>query len=473
FIMKKISRWHITFSAGVFAATLSSAIASIVAAPRTLQALAIDRVVPRIFAKKLGSASEPRIGVIFTFLVAQGIILVGNLNLVAPIISMFFLNTYGMLNFAAGFENLTGNTNYRPKIKIHWSLSFLGAFGCYAAMFLINATATVASIIISYIIFFILGKRYIKQHWGDARSGIWFTIAQIALSKLERFKLHPKNWKPNIIVFAKNPKMRPWIVNFARWLSKGNGLMSIFHLIEGDVADPLINKARETAKKNLENFIIENDLPDAFAEAEIVEDYEKGATVIAQAHGIGKLKPNVALFWLGDTIENREMQFRIISNIMRFGISVMMLKIDSEKGIKNYDSIDLWWGGLGENGDLMMLLAYLISLNEEWADARVRVIRIINNPEGLEKAQENIQNLLDNMRLPAEALIIAKDTPDQPIEELLSKYSKETGLTILGIGQVENGKEKEYAARIDTLIKSLSTVLLVRSSGVGDLLAKV
>ena len=132
--------------------------------------------------------------------------------------------------------------------------------------------------------------------------------------------------------------------------------------------------------------------------------------------------------------------------------------------------MDLWWGGLGGNDDLMMLLTYLISLNEEWADTRFRVIRVINNPEGKEKAQENIQQFLDSMRLPAESLVLAKTTPEQPIEELLAEYSRDTGLTILGMGPVEAGKEKEFAARIDSLVAPLSTVLLVRSSGVGDLL---
>lgn len=470
FIMKKISRWPIFFTAGVFAATLSSAIASMVAAPRTLQALSFDKVIPTFFARRLGSRSEPRIGVIFTFFIAEGIILIGNLDLVAPIITMFFLNTYGMLNLAAGFEKLTGNPNYRPKIKIHWSLSFLGALGCYAAMFLIHAQATIGAIVISYAIFFFLSKRYLKQYWGDARSGIWFTVAQFALTKLEKFKLKPKNWKPNIIVFTRNPKVRTHLSKLAGWLSKGNGLISFFHIIEGDVDEPLMQKARKTAKSDLEKFITENDLADAFAEAEIVEDYEKGAITIAQAHGIGKLKPNIALFPLGENIEKMELQACIMGKIINFGCSVMFLKTPSDSGIRHFNTIDLWWGGLGGNDDLMMLLTYLISLNEDWEDADVRVIRMIKSREGIPQAQENIQKLLDDMRVPAESLVLAAEYPGQPIEELISEYSKDTGLTILGMGPLEKGEEHKFAERINSLTANLSSALLVRSSGLGDLL---
>ena len=98
---------------GVWAATLSSALGSIVAAPRTLQAMALDGIVPRVLGSKLGSRTEPRVGVLVTATVAFAIIWAGDLNVVAPIITMFFLNTYGMTNLVAGIEKLVGNPSFR------------------------------------------------------------------------------------------------------------------------------------------------------------------------------------------------------------------------------------------------------------------------------------------------------------------------------------------------------------------------
>ncbi len=99
--------------------------------------------------------------VLLTAGIAIGVVWLGDLNFVAPVISMFFLNTYGMTNLVAGIEKLVGNPSYRPRFNIHWGVSMLGALGCYGAMFLINPIATVAAIVISYGIWFI---------WSGGRS---------------------------------------------------------------------------------------------------------------------------------------------------------------------------------------------------------------------------------------------------------------------------------------------------------------
>jgi len=470
FVMKKISRWPVLFTAGVWAATLSSALASMVGAPRTLQALSYDHVTPKFFARKMGSPNEPRIAIITTFVIAETVILLGNLDMVAPVITMFFLNTYGILNLAAGLEKLVGSPSYRPKLNIHWSFSLVGALGCYAIMFLIHTPATLGAIFVSYAIFFTLQNRALRQTWGDARIGIWFSIAQFALSKIEELPLHPKNWKPHIMVFCGNPERRSHLARLAGWLSKGKGITCLFHLIVGQADNGMVKQACKTAKNHLKRFIKENDM-NAFAEAQIVEDFEKGVSTIIQSYGIGMIKPNIALFGVGKALEEQERVARIVRNILAFDTSVMMLEMDEEKGFGSCRTIDVWWGGLGGNGDLMLLLAHLISQHEAWSDARVRVLRIVDNPEGIPPAEENIQKLLDDMRISAEAVVVTRNYPEQPIHELLSKHSGETDLTILGIGPVVEGQELDFAKKIESFVEPLLTVLLVRSSGRGDLLA--
>ena len=165
--MQSIAVWPFLILLGVWASTLSSALGSILAAPRTLQAIALDNVVPEFFAQQMGSPTEPRVAVILSTIIAVAVIWVGDLNVVAPIIAMFFLNTYGMVNLVAGLEKLVGNPSFRPRFKIHWSLSLLGAVGCYGAMFLINTTATIVALIITYGIYFLLQRRQLTRTWGD------------------------------------------------------------------------------------------------------------------------------------------------------------------------------------------------------------------------------------------------------------------------------------------------------------------
>ena len=137
-IMKEMAFWGPAILFGVWGATLSSAIGSILGAPRVLQALARDGVLPR-WLSFLGNGSkpndEPRIGTAVTLGVATATVCIGDLNIIAPVLTMFFLTTYMVLNVSAGIEGFLQSPSFRPTFKVHWSLSMLGALGCLVVMF--------------------------------------------------------------------------------------------------------------------------------------------------------------------------------------------------------------------------------------------------------------------------------------------------------------------------------------------------
>ncbi|MEK6254924.1 MAG: amino acid permease, partial [Gemmatimonadales bacterium] len=145
-IMRRMALWGDAIIIGVWGATLSSAVGSIMGAPRVLQALARDGVLPnslRWLGKGSGPEDTPRAGTAVTLGIALGAVAVGNLNLIAPVLTMFFLTTYGVLNISAGLERLLGSPSFRPRFKVPWYLSALGAVGCVSVMFLVNSVATV------------------------------------------------------------------------------------------------------------------------------------------------------------------------------------------------------------------------------------------------------------------------------------------------------------------------------------------
>ncbi|MCZ6672068.1 MAG: hypothetical protein O7C75_03935 [Verrucomicrobia bacterium] len=144
-VMEEISAFGPLIYAGLWAATISSAIASLLGAPRTLQALAMDGVFPRFLAKKSGPKGEPRMALIVSGLLAAACIILGDLNLIAPIISMFFLATYGMVNLVAGIERWVANPSFRPTFKVRGIFSIAGAAGCMFVMFLWNPWASIAA----------------------------------------------------------------------------------------------------------------------------------------------------------------------------------------------------------------------------------------------------------------------------------------------------------------------------------------
>lgn len=467
--MQGVARWPFLILLGVWAATLSSALGSILAAPRTLQALATDEVAPRWMGWQLGSLTEPRMAVLLTSAVAIGVIWMGDLNFVAPVISMFFLNTYGMTNLSAGIERLVGNPSFRPRFKVPWYVSILGALGCYGAMFLINPTATIIAIIISYGIYFYLQRRAVARTWGDVRSGIWFTLARYALLNLRSQQYHVKNWRPNILVFTGQPHNRERLAQMAEWLTEGHGIVTFIQVLVGNVTHLSGRGLRETARKGIRKYIQDRGMT-AFSEAQIVKNFNDGALTIVQSHGVGGLEPNsVMLGWSG-TPEGQVSQLKLLHGMIQLKKSVLLLNYDDARGFGRQQVIDVWWGGRGGNAELMLLLAYLIRQHRAWYNARLRLIRVIDSREGHEQTKAHMEQLLNSIRVTAEVVILVRDNPNQPMADIICEQSGQTDLTVLGMQVPDIETLEAYRQYLDTLMHRMGSVLLVRSAQTEDLL---
>jgi amino acid transporter len=453
---------------GIWMATISSALTFIVGAPRTLQALAKDRVVPSFLAATLGSKkNEPRAGTIVTFIIAQTFILMGNLNMVATIITMFFLTTYGITNLAAGLSDLIGNPSYRPRFRVHWIISFYGVFGAYMVMFLISPLYTIVASLILLGIYLLLQKRELNQTWGDIRSGIWISMARFALLKLENYELDPVNWRPNIMVFSGGPGERPHLVKMAQWLSRGNGIVTLFNLLTGDVEE--LASEREKRLKELRDYIQQHRWT-IFPEVEIARTAEDGFTTIVQAHGIGKLASNVALFGWSNNFEKKTELARIIRKLIFLKKDILALKYDPERGFGNKLTIDIFWRGKGGNAPLMVMLAHIIRLNPEWRNARIRLIEVVETEHEKVLSEKRTKELMEEARIEAEPVVLVKENPADRIIDVMTEFSSISDLTIVGMGVPRKGEEGVFVSRMDSLLAPLGTVLLVRSLNLKDFL---
>ena len=154
--MELVSGWGPIVTAGIFASTLSSALASLVGAPKAFQAVCKDRLFPYIsfFGVGYGPGNEPRRGYVLAFFIAAAFIAIGDLNVIAPIISNFFLIVYALINYAVFAASLGRSPGWRPSFKYYnmW-VSLLGALLCMAMMFLINWWAALVTIVIVMILY--------------------------------------------------------------------------------------------------------------------------------------------------------------------------------------------------------------------------------------------------------------------------------------------------------------------------------
>lgn len=454
---------------GVWAATLSSALGSVLAAPRTMQALAMDRVFPRALGSQLGHKTEPRAAVIVSVAIALVFVWAGSLNFVATVVSMFVLATYGVLNLAAGFEQLIGNPSYRPTFRLHWSWSLLGAAGSFGVMFLINVPATLVVLGVMAAAFFGLERRALKAEFGDLRSGIWASIARHSLLKLEFEPKKSKNWRPHVIVYTGQPRNREHLVEVGEWLLRGNGLVTFAEIVVGDVEKLALSGVRHERRDRIASFIHEKRL-NAFAECLIAPDFYQGAITVAQSHGMAGLEPNTVLMGLSETPEGLTRQLSLTPMLSSLRKSVLLLKHDEKKNYGNRERIDVWWGGKSRNGELMLLLAHIIRSHPLWALTKVRLLQICESEAQAESTRENLARLLEDVRVKATAKAVVK-REDESAADTITRTSSDAGLTIIGMQMPGQDNTDELAARIHSLIDPLGSVLLVRSAETEDVLS--
>ncbi len=455
-VMRDISFWGDAILVGVWGATLSSAVGSILGAPRVLQALAKDQILPSFLnwlGKGSGEDDTPRLGTIFTMVIALIAVWFGDLNLIAPVLTMFFLTTYGVLNVAAGIERFLGSPSFRPTFRVHWILSLMGALGCIAVMFLINAVATIIAFIFVGLIFFWLKRREMQSAWGDIGRGIWMAVIRAGLMRLSEDQ-EPKNWRPNPLVLAGSPTKRWHLIDFANTITHNRGLLSVASLIpEGTMS--MDQKQSMTA--NIREFLSKRGIQ-GLVKVIAANDRFQGVTNLVQSFGLGSLEPNTII--LGDS---EDPKFRgdfcqMISKFHEFQRNVLIVhKVDEGKAFRNRKRIDVWWGGLKGNGGLMMILAYLMNSSLDWRNAEVHIKMMVQDEDAVDPTRENILALLEEIRIRAVVDIIP--AKGRSFDEVLQKNSNNADLVFLGLAEPDEHFE-EYYEKVQKRVEGLPTTIL-------------
>ncbi len=472
-IIRDIAVWPVLILAGVFAATLSSALGSMMGAPRILQAFSKDEVLPTLnfFSGTSGNSNEPRRATVLTFLIAQTCIFLGDLNAIAPVITLFFMITYGLINLATFYEEVSRNPSYRPTFRYcHWSLSLLGALGCLFVMFLTNWLWALASISIMFLLHRYISIKGIEARWGDVKEGVAFEKARSSLFKLQEFTYHPKNWRPNVLALTGIGWTRPHIPIFAQWLTAGHGILTLAQVVKGDIKE---HAKRVQSYENTIQKFIDNEGLYAFPAVVVANDVLEGVKYVLQCHGIGGLKANTILTgW-----PNEESKVGDFFSILRLGIglekSVVAVKLgenkSTEDGIENLKTnlpvsfdgtIDVWWRGR-QNGSLLLLLAHLLHQNSEWRSCRIRVIRIVDKEAGREEVRKHILRLAEEARIHVEPVVLLSDDINRTIRET----SENASIALFGFEMPEVGKEVEMFRRLEMISKDLPRSLFVQSVG--------
>ncbi len=429
-IMQKIALWGFAILLGIWGATLSSAVGSLLGAPRVLQALSVDKVLPSklsFLGKNSGSEQIPRAATIFTSIIALILVIVGDLNMIAPILTMFFLTTYGTLNLTSGIETLLKSPSFRPKFKVHWSFSFLGTIGCIAVMFLINALATSIAIVIISGIFVWLRRRRLKATFGDVTRGLLMQIVRYALLRLDSKAVDAKSWRPNILVLSGMPTKRWHLIDFGYGIVQEKGLITVATILPEDkVTQERVSKH----EKNISAYLSDKNIK-TLVRVSRAKDPFSGSKQLVNTYGLGSVVPNTIL--LGDTEENahHEPYCEMISHFYQSSRNVIILQNDFKLDYEVTKNIDLWWGGLKGNGGLMMIIAHLISTSPRWQNIKVCVKMVVASEEAAKGTRENLEKILLEMRVAFDSDVIVSH--GRKFWDILEEESRDSTMVMMGL----------------------------------------
>ncbi len=475
--MKRVARMGALVDAGVIAATLSSAMASFLGGPRILQSLAGDRIFAFLspFAQGAGAANNPRRAVLLSAAIAYATVALGNLNLIAPIVSMFFLISYGLLNYATYFEAHAASPSFRPRFRFFdHRLSLVGALACLAVMVAIDWQASAVAISILLAIFQYVKRTAGPSRWADSRRSYHLQQVRANLLKAAAEPPHDRDWRPYILAFNNRAAHLHQLLTLAAWLEGGSGLTVLAQVIEGHGVKARV--VRETAQQELQLAITKGKF-NAFPLAVASEDTETGVYHLTQIVGIGPLKTNTVLFsWNGDRTPGgqgfQEIIFgRHLREAFRQGCHALILATDENRwpAVTHAERprIDIWWQN-DATGRLMLLLAHLITRHADWSDGQIRVLAADEVLPGTpDEDGRMLADLLATFRIEGEPLIL----PSGEFEEF-RRATADATLLFLPFRFRDNLIALDWEGPLEDILQQLPTTIMTDAARDLDLEAE-
>ncbi|QSE97138.1 amino acid permease [Fulvivirga lutea] len=448
-IMMDIAIWAPIIPIGLACATISSALGSILVAPRTLQALAGDKVFPLMkinayLAKGKSGTNDPVNATIITGVIALLFVGIGDVNVVAEVISMFFMITYGSLCLISFLQHFAADPSYRPSFKSKWYISLLGALLCVYLMFKMNTQYAIISIIVMTLIYiFITQTSKSKEGLAKIFQGVIFQISRQLQVFLQKVDKGEENWRPSMICISDNFFNRPSAFQLMKWLSHRYGFGTYIHYINGYLSKETNEKSRIELQRLLKATGISRS--NVYVDTLISPSFTSAVAQSMQLPSVSGKEINMILFEysknepedLNHILDNFTMVKAAEFDICLLGSS------DKEFGFMHEIHIWLTPNDL-KNSSLMILLGYIIMGHRDWRDAQIKIFAVVSKKE-MGSEEENLVSIIKEGRLPISPnnIKFIQHEDDVVIKDIINEKSVDADLTILGF-RAEAIKQLEH-----------------------------
>ncbi len=449
-VMSRIALWGPIIPIGLAAATISSAMGSNIVAPRTLQALAQDDLLPwkgisKWLAKGAGERNEPVNAAIVTAGIALVFAALGDVNMVAQVISMFFMVTYGSICLISFLEHFAADPAYRPTFRSRWYVSLFGAILCAWLMFQMNALYATVAILVMFALYAIISiHNPDKRGLSSIAQGVIFQLSrQLQVFLQKSAKQEEAGWRPAIVSLSDATFQRLGSFDMLRWLSHRYGFGTYIHFEQGYLSRNTNDEA-QTIQRRMVDIVNVSD-SNVYVDTIISPSFTTAISQIVQLPGISGHDNNMVLLEFDKrTMEGANQivdNFQLISST---GFDVAILG-SSTRGFGYHHQIHVWLTPADfENASLMILIAYILIGHPEWRHGEIRIFSTLPSQK-VEAEQERLSKLIRAGRLPISESNVVMIPQKQGVTRraVVSEHSQDADLIILGFRGKAMKRERE------------------------------
>uniref|UniRef100_A0A4W6CH64 Solute carrier family 12 member 6 n=1 Tax=Lates calcarifer TaxID=8187 RepID=A0A4W6CH64_LATCA len=389
----------------------------------TCGAIAKDNIIPFLRVFGHGKANgEPTWALLLTALIAELGILIASLDLVAPILTMFFLMCYLFVNLACALQTLLRTPNWRPRFSYyHWTLSFLGMTICLALMFISSWYYAIVAMVIAGMIYKYIEYHGAEKEWGDGIRGLSLSAARYALLRLEEGPPHTKNWRPQLLVLLKLDEdahvKSPRLLTFASQLKAGKGLTIVGTVVSGNF---LQSYGEALAAEQTLKHLMDKERVKGFCQCIVAQKPREGISHMIQSSGLGGMKPNtVVMGWPHAWRQSEDPQaWKTFINTVRVTTAahlallvpknISLFPSNSEPCTEGY--IDVWW--IVHDGGMLMLLPFLLRQHKVWRKCGMRIFTVAQMEDNSIQMKKDLATFLYHLRIEAEVEVVEMHDSD-------------------------------------------------------------
>ncbi|XP_041965854.1 solute carrier family 12 member 3 [Alosa sapidissima] len=471
--MSLVSAFGPLITAGIFGATLSSALACLVSAPKVFQCLCKDNLYPLIgfFGKGYGKNDEPYRAYLLTYIIAVCFVIIAELNTIAPIISNFFLCSYALINFSCFHASITNSPGWRPSFRYFnkWA-SLLCAMVAVVIMFLLTWWAALIAIgVVLFLLGYVLYKRP-SVNWGSSVQASSYNMALSHCMGLNQVDDHIKNYRPQCLLLTGPPAVRPALVDFVGTFTKNLSLMMCANVVVESPSPDAVDSASHSSHVAWLN---QRQIK-SFYHGVVADNLRSGVQMLLQGAGLGRMRPNMLVMgykknWRKDKASSMDSYIGILHDAfdLHYGVCVLRMKEGLDMSWKmqahanpayeahpeqtgsppespscisfsgpeasvippqastvfqkkqEKKTIDVYW--LSDDGGLTLLIPYLLTRKKRWAKCKVRVF-VGGDIQRMEERKKEVMSLITKFRLGFQEVLVLPDINERPQPENVKKF---------------------------------------------------